>query len=729
MKNKILSFLIALLLVLPFFASADVGFTRVKTIGDTGAELTYIYQDVNSSTTDSSGNVYLTGCYDGTVDFDPSSGTDVHIYTRGVLTNGWNNYCDAYVTKIDSSGNYVWTKTWGGETNDFVRGIAVDSSGNVYTSTMFQNTVDFDPGAGTSNITGHNDSSASQPWDWDVAVTKLDSSGNFVWVKSWGCNNTNGPTSLALDSSNNVYVSGFQGCTTDFDPGAGTTTLTASGVTAYINKLDTDGNFVWAKNFYKSALDYAAQLTIDSSNNLYLSGGFQDTVDFDPGIGTSNMTAVGAKNAYIVKLSSAGELVWAKNISEGSANAYSDYSSIDSNGNILIGGYFSGTADFDPGIGTSNMTSVGLTDGFILKLDSSGDFVWAKQVGGTSDDNVNSLSNDNLDNIYIMGKFKETADFDPGIGSSNLTSNGDIDLFILKLDSSGDFVWVKQIGGSGIDNISYGLSVLSEDTLNIGGSFRTTVDFDPTAGISSKPSAGDADIFLVRLDPANTTPSTVTFTTQTDKNASTTYSSNTITLAGINTGAAISISGCSNASACEYSLNGAVFTSNSGTVVNGDTVILRMTSSPLSEATSTLSLTIGTVTTTYTVTNAAFASVPVFILQAQSNALRVQENNTVVLLPKNTNNNQNTQNNNSITKFIFLKNLKYKDNNTDVKELQKFLNTNNFTISQSGAGSIGDETNYFGLATRAALIKYQITSNIKPAVGYFGPLTRALVNK
>jgi hypothetical protein len=716
--------------VLPVNA-AGIGFTRVKIIGDTGATPAYQWQELLATTTDSSGNVYHAGCYTGTVDFDPSSGTDIHTYTRGVLVNGWDSYCDSYVTKLDSSGNYVWTKTWGGETSDYVRGVAVDSSGNVYTHILFQDTVDFDPGAGTFNLTGHNDDSSDQPWDWDAAVSKLDSDGNFVWAKSWGCENSNVSSSIALDSSGNVYTSGHQACTTDFDPGAGTFNLTAHassfyGSAAYISKLDSDGNFVWAKNFINAASDYVSQLSIDSSDNLYLSGGFTGTVDFDPGAGTSNMTVVGTKNAYIVKLTSAGALVWVKNISEGTVNGRSIHSNIDSSGNVYIGGSFNGTGDFDPGAGTSNMTTAGLTDAFVVKLDSSGTFVWAKQVGGTSDDSVNSVDNDSLGNVYIVGKFKETADFDPGAGTSNLTSNGDVDLFILKLDSSGVFQYVKQIGGSDTEYTTYGLNVLAEDSLYVGGAFKTTVDFDPTAGIDSHTSAGNADIFLLRLDydstaptptlssPSNLANTTATITWTTNENSSSIVEYGLTTSYGSTTTEADTGAGVTSHSVNLTGLDGC--TTYHFRVKSNDVVSNLGTSSDSTFSTS------------------GCAAVPIFILQAMSDAIRAQQNNNTVT-PVTTNNTQNTQTNTNINsnltpiKFIFTRNLKLGMRDTQVIELQKFLNSHNFLISTTGPGSLNNETNYFGLATKASLIKFQKANGIKPASGYFGAVTRSLVNE
>ncbi len=122
------------------------------------------------------------------------------------------------------SSNDGAVAAFGGSNFDRVYGLAVDSSGNVYTTGSFRDdTVDFDPGAGTANLTSNND---------DIYVSKLDSSGNYVWAKSFGSTNNSGNYSgysVAVDSSGNVYTTGYFRGTVDFDPGAGTTNLTTNG--------------------------------------------------------------------------------------------------------------------------------------------------------------------------------------------------------------------------------------------------------------------------------------------------------------------------------------------------------------------------------------------------------------------------------------------------------------------------------------------------------------------
>jgi hypothetical protein len=141
------------------------------------------------------------------------------------------------------------------------------------------------------------------------------------------------------------------------------------------------------------------------------------------------------------------DFAWAKGIgaTDGDDRAYSI--AVDAAGNVYTTGYFEGTADFDPSAGVFNLTSAGSVDIFVSKLDASGNFVWAKAMGGTSIDQATSIAVDASNNVYTTGYFYNTADFDPSAGVANLTSAGSGDIFVSKLDASGNFVWAKAMGG------------------------------------------------------------------------------------------------------------------------------------------------------------------------------------------------------------------------------------------------------------------------------------------
>jgi hypothetical protein len=385
-------------------------FIWVKSVGGTGGD-----QGL-SIVLDGSDNLYITGWFADTADFDSGAGTSNLTSVGGT---------DVYLLKLDSSGNYVWAKSFGGTSDDYGHSIVLDGSGNQYITGKFKNTTDFDPGAGTSNLT----SVGSE----DIFILKLDTNGDFVWAKNVGGTNSDGGHSIVKDSLGNIYITGWFGDTTDFDPGAGTSNITSVGSSdIYVLKLDSSGNYVWAKNIGGVGNDRGFSMTLGGSDNLYITGWFADTADFDPGAGTSNLTSVGSSSDFVLKLDSSGNYVWAKSFG-GTTNNYGYSITLDGSGNQYITGNFQNTADFDPGVDTSNLTSAGSTDVYLLKLDSSGNYVWAKSFGGTSADAGHSITTDSLGNVYTTGYFQGIADFNPGLGVSNLTSAGSADIFILKL--------------------------------------------------------------------------------------------------------------------------------------------------------------------------------------------------------------------------------------------------------------------------------------------------------
>src|SRR5262249_34496989 len=159
----------------------------------------------------------------------------------------------------------------------------------------------------------------------------------------------------------------------------------------------------------------------------YTTGNFQDTADFDPGPGTYNLTSNGSSDIFVSKLNASGNFLWARAVG-GVGIDYSYKIYVDANGNVYVAGTFNGNVDFDPGPGVYNFALSGNSDAFILKLDSSGNFVWARHMGGASGDAAKSMTIDAGGNIYLTGTFQGTADFDPGPGTYNMTSNGNDDV-------------------------------------------------------------------------------------------------------------------------------------------------------------------------------------------------------------------------------------------------------------------------------------------------------------
>jgi hypothetical protein len=442
---------------------------------------------------DDKGNVYTTGFFVDTADFDP--GPDTHY-----LTSMGDR--DIFVQKLDADGNFVWAHGVGGRGLEEARGIAVDSAGSVYTTGQFNGTMDFDPGAGIVNLTSAG--------GFDFFVLKLDADGSFVWARSMGGGFSDVSRGIAVDSAGNVYtIGGFQG-TVDFDPGARAFNLSGAGVTdIFIQKLDASGNLVWARAMGGADYDISSAISVDSQGNAYSTGYFRGTVDYDPGEGIFNLSSVGDGDTFVQKLDVSGNLLWARSMGGTSFDRGSDIA-VDRVGNVYTTGYFQDIVDFDPGEGTFNVTSSGGRDIFVQKLDASGNLVWARSMGGRYYDEGFSIAVDGAGNTYTTGYFQATADFDPGADTFNLSGVGFFwDIFVQKLDANGTFVWARGMGGK---NNDVGNSIAVDDAGNAytTGNFTDTVDFDPGAGNFNLTSVDQRDVFVQKLTGSDVTPPNAT---------------------------------------------------------------------------------------------------------------------------------------------------------------------------------------------------------------------------
>jgi hypothetical protein len=456
-----------------------------------------------SLTVDQHGNMYATGDYMSTMDCDPGPG----------VYNLAPNYTSAFIIKLDANGNFKWAKRLGGTGEVQGKVIRVDTSGNVYTvgrfNSYFQNSpIDFDPGPGTYNLSSY------APYNFDVYISKLDSMGNFVWAKKIGNAGDENISGLTLDSHGNPTYTGNFNQAVDFNPGAGSFIITPTYMETYISKLDASGNFLWAKHFASVPgggyqMPYA--ITTDEDDNIYTTGSFYWTVDFDPGAGVHNISVGATTTSYISKLDSAGNFVWANQIgAPGSVHVTA--LATDHLNRLCLTGEFSDTADFDPGAGVTNLISNGPYNDFIAQFDLAGNFVWAKHYSDSSGSQYQSIATDQSNNIYVTGNFSGTADFDPGPGVYNLVTVGGIDAYIAKFDSSGNFTWALQMGSTGSSDAGVEIVVSPSYKIYSIGLFGGTIDIDPGPGIYNLTSNGQTDFYIQQLSqcfpllPVNTTP-------------------------------------------------------------------------------------------------------------------------------------------------------------------------------------------------------------------------------
>ena len=344
----------------------------------------------------------------------------------------------------------------------------------------------------------------------DIYIQKLDANGNFIWAKSMGGSSLDQGLSITTDALGNVYTTGTFQDTVDFDPGLGALSLISAGADIYIQKLDANGNFIWAKSMGGTGDDYVKSVTTDALGNVYTTGWFRDNVDFDPGVGTLNLISVGMADIYIQKLDANGNLLWAKSMG-GAGDDYGQSVTTDALGNVYTTGYFDTIVDFDPGVGTLNLVSAGASDIYIQKLDANGNLLWAKSKGGSSSDHGLSITTDTPGNVYTTGYFGDTVDFDPGVGTLDLVSAGAFDIYIQKLDANGNLIWVKSMGDT-LSDVGTSITIDPSGNVYTTGYFQDTVDFDPGVDTLNLISAGAFDIYIQKLSQCFSSYSTDTQT-------------------------------------------------------------------------------------------------------------------------------------------------------------------------------------------------------------------------
>jgi hypothetical protein len=477
-KSKYLLFAAALFLSQKINAQ-EHQFSWVKSIGSTSSE------GGRNILTDASGNVYTSGTFSGTVDFDP--GTAVVNLTSIGTTN-------MFVAKYDASGNLMWAKAIKSGSK-----ICLDASGNLYVSCdLYEPTLDVDPGTGVSILTRMGTS--------DGYILKLDPSGNFVWAKQFGGDKDTKVNGICVDGLGNICITGDFSGTTDFDPGIGTATLTSliSGTSIFVAKLNSSGNYVWAKYLEGSSSSFSSgvYITTDLSGNIFSTGYIHETVDMDPGAGVVSLTSSGMSDIYLLKLDPLGNFSFAKRIG-GTEPDWAYSLATDKVGNVYATGTVDGNADFDPdgaGYILSTGGTLGGPDVYLAKFNNSGKLLWAYIYGGGGAESSGGVAIDPEDNVYVAGAFVGVVDFDKSTtATAYLNSGTNINGFILKVDNSGSYKWVQQFATSGTLATSAvgNLAIDASFNLYSTGSYSGTVDFDAsTTATKNIMSAGGADFFL-----------------------------------------------------------------------------------------------------------------------------------------------------------------------------------------------------------------------------------------
>lgn len=256
------------------------------------------------------------------------------------------------MAKYSSTGALLWARSMGGTSSDEATGIAVAADGSVYASGHFAGTADFCSGPGTAYL------STGSVYNHDAFVLKLDAAGNYIWAKSVGGAYEDQASGIALAADgSSVYLTGWFSGQVDFDPGTGTQSLTsAGGYDVFVLKLSSAGNYGWAAGMGGIDDDQAIGIAVDSSGNVYTTGWFGGTADFNPASdATANLVNPGSGtfDVFVSKLNSDGTYAWAKRMGGTEEDQACGIALASDGSGVYVAGYFGGTATF----GTTNLTS------------------------------------------------------------------------------------------------------------------------------------------------------------------------------------------------------------------------------------------------------------------------------------------------------------------------------------------------------------------------------------
>ncbi len=459
--------------------------------------------EARATTVDSSGNAYLVGTFAGTADFAPGAST---AWMTGAGAG------DAFVAKYNTSGGLVWARQLGGAGLVEGTGIALDGSGNVLVAGTFEGSADFDPGAAAATLTSAGGA--------DAFVVKLNSGGNYAWSKRLGGAADDRAAGLAVDGSGNVLVAGTFSGAGDFNPDAGTATLTSAGATdAFVVKLNASGTYQWSKRFGGASADEAAAIAADGSGDGFVAGRFEGAVTYN-----GRTFYAGTSDAFVMKVTASGGEAWARRLG-GPGLELTAGLAVDAQGSVYVAGTLVGSADLETDVyypdARDTLKASGPEDAFVVSLlGTNGGLRWARTVGGSDVDRASAIAVDAA-GVYLAGTYRGgQADLAPGVRRG--ASAGERDGFAARLTKEGVLAWARGFGGAA-DDVPRAIAANLSGRLYVAG----YADGPGTFGPFYPASAPGGRLFLTRMqeirddydgngvaDVATFRPSTGQWTTQ-----------------------------------------------------------------------------------------------------------------------------------------------------------------------------------------------------------------------
>jgi hypothetical protein len=348
-----------------------------------------------------------------------------------------------------------------GTSSQTISDIAVDASGNIYITGSLQ---------GSCNFGGITKSSSSTT-DYDIYIAKYSNLGTLAWVTTAGGTGSDSGNGIAVDASNNVFVTGNFSTTATF----GATSLVSAGSTdIFLAKFNNAGVLSWVSKSGGTGNDNSWDIDLDSSGNPYIIGDFEGTCSFNANGAATPKTSAGLSDIFWAKFNTGASLLLVNTLGGTGSDTGKDIQ-LDPSNNIYLAGSFVGTATF----GSTSKTSAGLSDVFLVKYVNSGVFSWVSTGGGTGSDVFQSLVCDASGNIYCCGTFENTFN----VGATSYEVAKSTDLILVKYNNAGSIIWTQAAGGTNTTVFAQDLDIDSAGNVYVIGYF---VGYDVVVNFSSK---------------------------------------------------------------------------------------------------------------------------------------------------------------------------------------------------------------------------------------------------
>lgn len=321
---------------------------------------------------------------------------------------------------------FMWAKRAGLWAYDYGYGVAADATGNVYVAGKYEMEAQFD---GTT---------VTYAGNHDAYLAKYSAGGDLVWVRTGGGQGGDYARAVTTDAAGYIYVAGEVAENATFGSFFLPGNLGADN--AYVAKYSPNGDIIWIKSFGGWNREDARSIAVDAAGNVYFCGAFRGEAYF----GKDTLHGTDIDDVYVAKLDAAGNLVWVRAIGGPEDDTVRGIAA-DADGNVYVTGGFKGTVSF----GSQSLTSVSVfRDMYIVKYNTGGGLVWAKQVSGEWDEIGWAVTTDNNGGLYVAGEFNYNASIHP----LTLEGSGNVDAFVAKYDpATGDALWAKKFGGNMID--------------------------------------------------------------------------------------------------------------------------------------------------------------------------------------------------------------------------------------------------------------------------------------